>query len=156
MNYDPDPPRRWKRKNYDESFLPQLTVRKRSEIETDRDLAKPPEQLVCDVHEETHGAGNVMENLAGAQKRMVSLMARVAKSNDRASFWMIVLTLVIAIMTLVLLLFTYWSWQDTRAMRANVEKASSITSAPISPTPGSVSSATPTQPNARQSLSPQQ
>src|SRR6476659_6684997 len=101
--YDPDPPHTWRRKLYDEAPLRSLDYkknedrRKGSEIETNRDLAKPLEQLVCDVHEETHDPRrNELANIAGAQKRMVSMMDRVAKSNDRASFWMILLTLEIA------------------------------------------------------------
>ena len=113
MSYDADPPRKWKRKNFDESILNGLSPRERSEIETDRDLGKPPEQLVCDVHEETHGAGSAIENLAGAQKRMVSLLARIAKSNDRAANQMLFLTWAIAVMTLVILWATIKMLQKT-------------------------------------------
>jgi len=103
----PDPPRKWTRKEYDESKLDGLTRRERSELETDRDLDKPLEQLVCDVHEETHDPRRTAEeNIAGGQKRMVSMMARVAKSNARATRWMIVLTAVIVAMTLTLILLT--------------------------------------------------
>ena len=69
-------------------------------------------------------------NLAGTQKRMVSMMARVAKSSDRASFWMIILTLAIALMTAALLLFTYWSWQDAKS--AKTARALTISTAPAS------------------------
>jgi hypothetical protein len=42
------------------------------------------EQLVCDVHEETHDPGrSELANIAGAQKRMVSLMARMSKSDEK-------------------------------------------------------------------------
>jgi hypothetical protein len=126
--YDPDPPHKWQRKKYDETPLRRLDYRKDedrrrgAEMETDRDLAKPMEQLVCDVHEETHDPNrSELANLAGAQKRMVSMMARVAKSSDRASFWMIVLTFAIALMTAALLLFTYWLWQDAKVAAARAE-----------------------------------
>jgi hypothetical protein len=106
MAYDTDPPRRWRRKNYDESVFAGMSVRQRSEIEADRDLAKPPEQLVCDVHEETHANRAALENIAGAQKRLVSLMARVAKSNDRIARYILWLTFAIAIMTAVIMFIT--------------------------------------------------
>jgi hypothetical protein len=108
MPFDPDPPRKWRRKNYDESVFEGLSVRERSEIETDRDLAKPPEQLVCDVHEETHADRTALDNIAGAQKRLVSLMARIAKSNDRIARYILWLTVAIAIMTLVIMFATLW------------------------------------------------
>jgi hypothetical protein len=114
--YDPDPPHNWRRKNYDEAPLRKLDYlksddrRKGSEIETDRDLAKPMEQLVCDVHEETHDPNrSEVANLAGAQKRMVSMMARVAKSSDKVAAQMLYLTWAIAIMTLVILAATILS-----------------------------------------------
>jgi hypothetical protein len=103
MKYDTDPKRKWIRKNFDENILNGLSVRERSEIETERDLIKPVEQLVCDVHEETHNEDRTaMENLASAQKRMVSLMARVALSNDRVGTKMLWLTWAIAFLTLVI------------------------------------------------------
>jgi len=106
MNYTPDPPRKWKRKEYDLKKLEGLSVRQVAELETDRDLDKSIEQLVCDVHEETHHPGrNEQANIAAAQKRMVSLMARVAKSNDRLAKWMFWLTMAIGAMTLVILVF---------------------------------------------------
>ena len=84
MQYDPDPPQNWQRENYDETPLSNLDyekkedTRKGSEIETNSDLDKPIEQLVCDVHEETHDPQrDDLKNIAGAQKRMVSMMARV-------------------------------------------------------------------------------
>ena len=104
---DPDPPKRWTRKNYRETGLEHLDRRQRSELETNRDLDKPLEQLVCDVHEESHDPNrDTLENIAGAQKRMVSMMARVAQPNDRATRWMITLTIAIAAMTGVLVVLT--------------------------------------------------
>ena len=103
MKHDTDPKRKWVRKNFDENILHGLSVRERSEIETERDLIKPIEQLVCDVHEETHNENRTpIENLASAQKRMVSLMARVAISNDKVAAKMLGLTWAIAILTLVI------------------------------------------------------
>lgn len=79
----PDPSRKWKRKNFDLSKLKDLKVREFAELETDRDMDKEIEQLACDVHEETHNPDRgPLVNIACAQKRMTSMLARVAKSND--------------------------------------------------------------------------
>lgn len=111
MDLHEDPMQKWTRMNFDESKLVGLTIRQRSEIETNRDLIKPIEQLVCDVHEETHNSDRgELQNLACAQKRMVSMMARVSKSNDRMALQMTRLTWAIALMTLVILVFTFLMW----------------------------------------------
>jgi hypothetical protein len=103
--YARDPKRKWKRKNYDESKLHKPLIREDFELETDRDLDKPLEQLVCDVHEETNKNNRTpIENIAHAQKRMVSMMARIAKSNEKLTKWIIGLTVVIIIMTLIMLI----------------------------------------------------
>ena len=103
-HYTKDPKRKWKRKNYDESKLHNPLIREDFELETDRDLDKPLEQLVCDVHEETNNTNRApLENIAHAQKRMVSMMARIAKSNEILTKWIIGFTVVIAIMTLIML-----------------------------------------------------
>lgn len=107
MNFAPDPKQKWERLSFDEEKLKSLSVRQQFEIEANRDLLKPIEQLVCDVHEETHNpARTELQNLTGAQKRMVSMMARIAISNDKLSSQMVVLNWLIAIMTLVILFFT--------------------------------------------------
>lgn len=107
----PDLPRKWHRKNYDENKLNGLSLRDRSELETDRDLDKPIEQLVCDVQEETHANRDSIANIAGAQKRMVSMMARVAKTNERATNWMVGLTVAISVMTLIVIVLTFLMWK---------------------------------------------
>jgi len=102
-HFAPDPPHRWVRKDYDASILDNLTPRQRSELETDRDLDKSLEQLVCDVHEETHNQTRPpIENIASAQKRMVSMMARVAMTNENATKWMIRLTWAIVGLTAII------------------------------------------------------
>jgi hypothetical protein len=107
MNYSPDTPRKWKRMIFDEDKLKDLDVRERSEIETNRDLEKPVEQLVCDVHEETHNPNRTeLQNLASSQKRMVSMMARLSIANDSMTKQMVCLTWVIAFMTLLILILT--------------------------------------------------
>ncbi len=82
-----------------------LERRRKAETETGRDLLKPVEQLVCDVHEEAgrpaDDTRDTSAKLADAVKRMVSMMGRVAKSNDRLAKWMLRLTWAIAVTTLV-------------------------------------------------------
>ena len=110
MKYNTDSKRNWQRKNFDESKLEGLSVRERSEIETDRDLVKPIEQLVCDVHEEIHNKdGTELGRIACAQKRMVSMMARVSISNDRMTNQIRWLTWAIAIMTLAIIILTLFN-----------------------------------------------
>lgn len=107
MEFSTDPKQKWERKIFDEQILQGLSNRQRSEIETNRDLIKPIEQLLCDVHEETHNANRTdLENIAGAQKRMVSLMARVAISNEKIDRQMTCLTWAIGIMTFMLVILT--------------------------------------------------
>jgi len=107
MNLESDPKPNWIRRNFDEEKLKDLSDRERAEIETNRDLVKPIQQLVCDVHEETHNPDRTeLQNIASAQKRMVSMMARLAISNDRLTSRMLYLTWAIAIMTLAILLLT--------------------------------------------------
>jgi hypothetical protein len=104
----------WKRKLYDESKLPGLSRREACALETDRDMAKPVEQLVCDVHEETHDPERQpLENIAGAQKRMTSMLARVALSNDRVADRVLYLTWAIAVMTAIMLVFVILTWVET-------------------------------------------
>lgn len=115
MEIEPDPPMKWKRLNFDTTrnycFESPEDRRQLAERETNRDLKKPLEQLVCDVHEESDDPNRTsMENLIGAQKRMVSMMARVAKSNDNLAWQMWALTWAITIMTAVILVFTILMW----------------------------------------------
>jgi hypothetical protein len=108
MKFTPDPKTKWKTKFFDESILKDLpSDRERAELETRRDLAKPIEQLLSDVHEETHNKDRQpIENIASSQKRMVSLMARVAITNDKLARRMLHLTWAIVIMTLILVALT--------------------------------------------------
>jgi hypothetical protein len=89
----------WKRKDFP-PYPPDWPHRKKAEEETSRDLQKPIEQLLCDVHEEllTPNRGP-SETSLHANKRMVALIARAAIENRRSSAMMLVLTIVIAILT---------------------------------------------------------
>lgn len=113
--FDADPPHKWKRKLYDESKHAGLSRRELAELETDRDMDKPPEQLVCDVHEETLDSGRqTLENIAHAQKRMTSMLARVALGNQKVSDRMLGLTWAIGIMTFIMLIFVILTWWKTK------------------------------------------
>lgn len=94
----------WERINLDSPGQTPLTekqkdIRKLAEDETNRDLKKPIQQLLCDVHEEVHQTHRtVEENIIHANKRMVSMMARVALSNDRYSGVLLKLTWILVVL----------------------------------------------------------
>src|SRR5205085_935626 len=84
-----------------------LSNRELAEEETRRDLQKPIEQLLSDVHEEVNHPGRSPEvNIAHANKRMVSLMARAAISNERTSTRLLWLTWVLVALTIVIAALT--------------------------------------------------
>ncbi len=110
--------RKWTRKEF---TLPptgaDLERRKLAEIETDRDLQKPSQQLLCDVHDESLAgipedtAIEVkmlfqLQRLVGAQKRMVSLQTKLAFESSRLNSWLFWLTLIIVIQTFFIIYFT--------------------------------------------------
>ncbi len=140
MTFNPDPVRKWRNKSFDESKLTGLSRREKSALETDRDLAKPVEQLVCDVHEETHDPNRTeIQNVAGAQKRVASLMAQVALSNDRVASRMLYLTIAIAVMTLVILIYTILMWQQNNKPNQAVNSTTTRVTPPAMQVPnGSV------------------
>src|SRR5258708_3408940 len=87
-----------------------MPLTKLAELETGRDLQKPVQQLLCDVHEEVNvdlpprASGETEEHwnqvrvvlqlqrLVGAQKRMVSMMGRVALEHEHSSTILVRLT----------------------------------------------------------------
>lgn len=112
MKFDPDPAHHWKRKNFkpNPGFNLESEDGRRAlaEIETNRDLAKPIEQLVCDVHAEAMDPERTdLQNLIGVQKRLTSMMARVAQSNEDVARRMLYLTIAIALMTLAMLMIMF-------------------------------------------------
>ncbi len=101
--------RTWERIDF--GPLPNGSRRDQAEEETRRDLQKPLEQLLCDVHEESHDPGRSQdENIGRALKRMVSMMARVAIENEKTSRQLLVLTWVLAILTVAILWLTVMIW----------------------------------------------
>jgi hypothetical protein len=117
-NYQPEPQQTWKRNNFKE--LPDgLSSDERAERETNRDLNKPIEQLLCDFHDMAERGspggelgGYPVQAMLHAQKRMVGMMAKVAlsneavqKSNDllqRRLYW---LTIFVALLTVASTVF---------------------------------------------------
>ena len=107
----PEPIKKWKRKNYDLTLLHGKTYEQRAEIETTRDLSKPVEQLVCDFHDiaelalATDKPQSVDMNvlLMQAEKRLVSLMGRVAIEHKRTSDFLVILTIILGVLTIGLL-----------------------------------------------------
>ena len=112
--YTPEPVPTWQRKDFDLSHLHNKSERERAEIETNRDLDKPIEQLVCDFHDMAEKVINpnnttpadVNWALIHAQKRMVSLMGRVAIEHKRSSDQLVTLTWVLGLLTLGLFIAT--------------------------------------------------
>jgi hypothetical protein len=113
MNTDeftPEPVKKWTRKNYDMKKLDGCSERERAEIETTRDLSKPIEQLVCDFHDKAEEvidpnsskAADVNWCLIQAQKRMVSLMGRVALEHQKSTKQLICLNKLIVILTIAI------------------------------------------------------
>ena len=93
----------------DEKSLSQTdpTRRKEAERQTNNDLRKPIQQLICDVHEEAITPDRpVAESLIHATKRMVSMMGRVALAHERSSRILIGLTAVLTVLTLAILWLT--------------------------------------------------
>jgi hypothetical protein len=77
--------------------------RKEAERQTNNDLRKSIQQLICDVHEEAGTPNRPGEqNLINATRRMVSMMGRVALAHERSSKILIWLTAVLAVLTLAI------------------------------------------------------
>jgi len=116
--------RQWKRKDFAEDPDQTKGLRHLAEIETDRDLQKPVQQLLCDVHEEClnplppRAPGETEEHwnearmllqlqrLVGAQKRMVSLQTVSTFQTSRMNALVVWLTVVIVLQTVALLWLT--------------------------------------------------
>ena len=104
--------REWKRVNLESPGQPSLADidparRRLAEEETDKDLRKPIQQLIFDVHEEALDTRRPIEhNLVHATKRMVSLMGRVALEHERSSNMLLWLTWVIVILTVAITALT--------------------------------------------------
>jgi len=109
--------RNWKRRDFptiDGNWM----KRKVAEEETDRDLQKPVQQLLCDAHEEALdpidpsnlplATAQLMKNLVGVNKRMTSLMVVSAYENTKMTRWVIALTWVIVLQTCILIYLAFF------------------------------------------------
>jgi len=100
--------------DFDLNNLEDHLPRERAELETNRDLSKPLEQLVCDFHDMAElvinpndaNAANINWFMIQAQKRMVSLMGRVAIEHERSSKRLVNLTWALGGLTVALFLAT--------------------------------------------------
>ena len=85
QEFRPDPSHTWERLLFDPHSFDGLNARQRAELDTNRDLTKSIQQLLCDVHEETDADFDraPLRCIAHSQKRMVGMMAKVALSNEK-------------------------------------------------------------------------
>jgi hypothetical protein len=103
---------KWKRLNLEPPGQRSLSEteperRRLAEEETNKDLRKPIQQLICDVQEETRDPHRTIEqNLVHATARMVSMMGRVALEHERNSTLLIRLTWVLVVFTLAIVCLT--------------------------------------------------
>jgi hypothetical protein len=97
--------RNWTRISRPESVKNQggWSVQDQGEEEAMRDLEKPIEQLLSDVHEQgfkSHTAKYDAENVIHAVRRSASMMAQVALTNRRVSRAMLVLSVILGFLAL--------------------------------------------------------
>lgn len=87
--------------------------RKQAEEETNKDLRKPIQQLICDVHEEVDPNRRPEENLLLAIRRISSMVGKASlvqedTGNDLVGFTrrIVILTWIIAVLTLFTIIST--------------------------------------------------
>jgi hypothetical protein len=103
---------KWERVNLESPSQRSLTEtdaprRRQCEEETNRDLRKPIQQLICDVHEEASDPSRPLElSQLLATRRMVSMMGRVALEHERSSTVLLRLTWVLVVLTVAIVFLT--------------------------------------------------
>jgi hypothetical protein len=108
---------KWKRLDLEAPGEPSLSQteparRKEAERQTNNDLKKPIQQLICDIHEEVSTRRNLEENLNTAInlnhaiKRMVSMMGRVALGHEYTSKVLVRFTIVLTVLTAAIVFLT--------------------------------------------------
>jgi hypothetical protein len=81
--------------------------RKEAERQTNNDLQKPIQQLICDVHEESGTPTMAMDQrLVQSHKRMVSMLGRVALEHEDVGKEVVQLTRTLVVLTRWLVGFT--------------------------------------------------
>lgn len=95
----------WTRKDFGDPYGPPPS-RPIAEQETNQDLQKPIQQLICDVHEHAQTPGAPNEKMIWMTMRMVSMMGRVALEHERVGKRIVVLTWVLVWLTILLAVLT--------------------------------------------------
>jgi hypothetical protein len=96
---------KWTRVEFEPGSLTQEAKERRTkaEKETRRDIQKPIQQLICDVHEGSLDPNESTDKrLLYMSSRMVSMMGRVALEHERASRRLVWLTWVLVFLTILL------------------------------------------------------
>jgi hypothetical protein len=100
---------KWKRTEHEPDSLSKDDAVRRiyAERETKRDLQKPIQQLICDVHEGMHDPNkSPEERLLYMSGRTVSMMGRVALEHERTSKRLVWLTWFLILLTILLAIET--------------------------------------------------
>ena len=159
---------KWKRKDFAEDPDQTKGLRHLAEVETDRDLQKPVQQLLCDVHEESLNplppiapgeteqhwnerlAVLQLQRLVGAQKRMVSLQTVSTFQTGRTNALIFWLTLVVVAQTSVLIWLTLHPRKESMALSPNamvdsgsLKKAAKIGEGEVTKLKGRITAYTP-------------
>ena len=94
----------WTRIEFESDLSQEARERRaNAEKETNRDLQKPIQQLICDVHEGAQDPnGTPDDRLLYMSTRMVSMMGRVALEHERTSRRLVWLTWVLVFLTILL------------------------------------------------------
>ena len=96
---------KWVRNEFEPGSLSQEAQRRRldAERETNRDIQKPIQQLICDVHEGANDPNKTEdERLLYMSSRMVSMMGRVALEHKHTSDRLVWLTWALVFLTVLL------------------------------------------------------
>ncbi len=91
-----------------------MNERQKAVREANNDLEKSVEQLLADIHEEINDEERgIDENIAHSQKRFYSLVANIAKTNDKLAkrvLVLTVLTVIFALIQVIPILIIFFKW----------------------------------------------
>jgi hypothetical protein len=105
-------PADWRRLEFEDVAATKLSEeaqarRHEAEKQTERDLAKPVQQLICDVHEGAIDPDNPpVGRMLYMMPRMVAMMGRVALEQDKLSRRLYRWTVVLAVLTVLIAAMT--------------------------------------------------
>ena len=100
----------WERKNLEspgQASLSGTKQRKEAEEETNKNLRKSIQQLICDVYEEVDPNRRPEENLVLANRRIASMMGKVGLVQEDAGNALVGLTRKIVILTWIIAVFSF-------------------------------------------------